>query len=360
MGQISLHGGDIYGKQIRYDFSVNGNPLGLAPSIKAEMAWRAANCEIYPEYGNIRLRKAVAMDLSVEPENVLCGNGASELFAAIVHGLCPKKVVIPQPAFYGYEWAAQMAGAQIDHVLLEEKANFAVAEDLIGSLTAEVDLLFLASPSNPAGGTIKSQILENIVKHCMEKGITVILDECFIEFTGKEGAIRLARQYPNLILVRAFTKIYNIPGVRLGYLIADAGLCDKIQRQLPEWNLSVIAQHVGLVILNKSDKEWDRISYLTNTIRLIGKEREKLITDLINIFGENITIFPSEANFILLKTKFPLYEKLLTRGILIRDCSNYRGLEKGFYRIAVRGHEENAALTDVIQRLVKRSQEAIS
>lgn len=350
MRQTALHGGDIYGKQIRYDFSVNGNPLDLDSAIRAELAWAAANCGIYPEYGNRRLREAIAAHLDVEAENVLCGNGASELFAAVVHGLRPKKVVIPQPAFYGYEWAAQMADAQLVHVMLDEERDFAVTGELTESLTQDTDLLFLASPSNPVGGTIEPEVLEKVLNHCLKYGITVVLDECFIEFTGQEGAVGCIGHFPNLIIVRAFTKIYGIPGVRLGYLIADSAMARKIERQLPEWNLSVIAQHAGEVIL--TDEKWDRVQYINNTIQVIQEEKGKLRKDLINIFDEEIRIFPSEANFLLVKTGYSLYKKLLEQGILIRDCSNYRGLGKGFYRIAVRTHEENEKLIEGIRMIV--------
>jgi histidinol-phosphate/aromatic aminotransferase/cobyric acid decarboxylase-like protein len=135
-----------------------------------------------------------------------------------------------------------------------------------------------------------------------------------------------------------------MPGVRLGYLVGAREQCARIAKQLPEWNVSVIAQQVGVAILTDVPGKWNRKQYLDDTVRLIQEEKEFLIRELINIFGQEIKIFASDANFLLLRTSVPLYEKLLGQGILIRDCSNYRGLGEGYYRIAVRTHEENVAL----------------
>jgi histidinol-phosphate aminotransferase len=357
MQQQALHGGDIYSQQVQYDFSVNENPLGIANYVRATMKNAVNDCRRYPQYGSERLREAIAQTLGVRANQVLCGNGASELFAAIVHAFRPKKVVIPQPAFYGYEWAAQMVDAQICHVELKEEASFFVTETLLDSLEQDVELLFLASPSNPVGNRIPSERLERILQKCREKAILVVLDECFIEFTGEEGALAFVDEYPNLILVRAFTKTYAMPGVRLGYLVGAKERCEQIAKQLPEWNVSVLAQQAGLAILTDVPEKWIRKQYLDDTTHLIQEEKKFLIQELICIFGQKMKIFASDANFLLLRTGVPIYKKLLEQGILIRDCSNYRGLGEGYYRIAVRTHEENVALVaamrgiDVMQSL---------
>jgi histidinol-phosphate/aromatic aminotransferase/cobyric acid decarboxylase-like protein len=288
---------------------------------------------------------------------VLCGNGTSELFAAILHAFSPKKVVIPQPSFYGYEWAAQMVDAQIYHVTLRKEEEFAVTGILLDALENDVDLLFLASPSNPIGKRIAPEFLAQLLQKCREKEILVVLDESFIEFTGEEGAIRFISESAcaNLILVRSFTKAYAVPGLRLGYLIAGKACCDRIAKQLPEWNVSLIAQEAGTAILEDVPGKWSRKQYLADTVRLIKEEKKFLIQELTIIFGQKMRIFPSDANFLLLWTQVPLYEKLLAQGILIRDCSNYRGLGEGYYRIAVRTHEENALLVTAMRGIAEKA-----
>lgn len=238
----NIHGGDIYNHNIKDDFSVNINPLGTPYPLKDALREALEHVMVYPQQGSGKLIEQIAANLqpSVEKSQVLCGNGASELLAAIVHAIRPKKVVIPVPSFYGYEWAAQMVDAHMEFVQLKENENFAITETFLDVLREDLDLLFLASPANPVGNEISREMLRLLLKKCKECGITVVLDECFIEFAGKAHTQELLRDFKNLIIVRAFTKIYGIPGVRLGYLIADPHMRARIARQLPEWNLSVL------------------------------------------------------------------------------------------------------------------------
>ncbi len=343
--QRPRHGGDIYTKKIQYDFSVNINPLGMPDTVKQAISSAVLQSAAYPEYENRLLREAIARDMGLHAENVLCGNGASELFAAVVHALKPKKAAIPVPSFYGYEWVAGMEHSDICYLPLQEPENFAVTENLLENLTGETDLLFLANPNNPTGNCISAELLDRIIMHCKNQGIMVVLDESFIEFTGREGAEKLACESENLIVVRTFTKIYAIPGIRLGYLIAQKDLCEKIERQLPEWNISVPAQAAGLALYIKN---WGKDFYINKTVEMVKTERKYLTEEIKKMSGGRIKVFPSEANFQLLKTELPLYTQLLKQGILIRDCSNYRGLGNGYYRVAVRSHEENIRLLTAI------------
>ena len=149
-------------------------------------------------------------------------------------------------------------------------------------------------------------------------------------------------EYDNLLLVRAFTKIYAIPGVRLGYLLcSDRSILGKIKRQLPEWNLSVFAHAAGSVCAKQS-------AFITETIDYVKGERQ-FLTDNLRQMG--LRVFPSDANFILIHSNIPLYESLLGHGILIRDCENFRGLSKGYYRIAVKSRKENETLLKVLGEL---------
>lgn len=353
---LAVHGGDIYQNNIRYDFSVNTNPLPLPEVLQERMANAAVRSNRYPQYDNVRLRERIAEWYHMNIDEVLCGNGASELFAAIVHALRPKRVAIPAPSFSGYTWAAQMTGAEICEISLREEYNFAFDREEISSFAEQlngIDLLFLANPANPVGNTMKASLLETLLDVCEKKDITVVLDECFIAFTGQEGYASWVLKYPHLIVVRAYTKIYAIPGIRLGYLLAQGAVCEKIARQLPEWNVSVVAQQIGVDILDDTIEGWNRKQYLNDTVQFIRQEKEYLKQELINIFKDQITLFPSEANFLLLKTALPLYSWLQKRGILIRDCANYAGLKQGFYRIAVKGHADNEILIRELTQIRK-------
>lgn len=185
--------------------------------------------------------------------------------------------------------------------------------------------------------------LKKLLRICKEKNIWVVLDECFIEFCGNEFSILPEIDtYDNLLLVRAFTKIYAIPGVRLGYLVcSNTSLLEKIRQHLPEWNISTFAQEAGIACVKQS-------SFIAKTVDYVRKERQFLLEHL-NQLG--VKTFPGEANFILLYSEKLLYEALLKQGILIRDCENFRGLSKGYYRIAVKTRKENEILLKAIAKV---------
>lgn len=344
------HGGDVYRNRVRLDFSVNINPLGIPEQVRAALRQAADCCEQYPDIRQEELRGAIAEQINCGVEEILCGNGASELFPAIVRAADPKKIAIPVPSFYGYERAAGAGNARLCFPKLEERHGFAVTESLIRRVGGDAELLFLANPNNPTGGILPETELRKLLEECRRRGLLVVLDECFLGFAeGADSMISYRKEFPNLIVVRAFTKLYGIPGVRLGYLVcADAGLRAKVERQLPEWNLSVFAQMAGAAACRES-------AYREKTPGYVAREREFLEERLKQIFSESGyqgRVYPSEANFLLFYVEYPIYEGLLERGILIRDCSNYRGLGPGYYRIAVKNREENQRLLEEMEGLL--------
>ena len=341
-----IHGGDIYRNEVKLDFSVNVNPLGIPAGVAQAMSQAVGLCSHYPDIRAEVLKCSIEGMTGVGREAIVCGNGASELFLAIAHALKPRKTAIPVPSFFGYEYAATAAGSEIVPTVMSTKDQFCLTEDLFRNLNDDVDLMILANPNNPVGNLIPRASLERLIEVCLKKNIVVVVDECFIEFTGKEEMHSLKHaisEYPNLIVVRAFTKIFAIPGVRLGYLFCQSStLRNAIERQLPEWNLSVFAQAAGVAACDEHD-------YLARTVTWLQQERAYLAGQFSRA---GIRVFPSEANFVLIQTELPLYEELLKRKILIRDCSNFRGLEKGFFRIAVKRHEENEELLQAIGELM--------
>lgn len=335
-----VHGGDIYRNSVTLDFSVNVNPLGMPEGVKQALLEAIEVCNQYPDIRQQELKTEVGKLHEVLPEHILFGNGASELFMAIVHTLKPKKTVIPIPSFYGYEHAAKACESEIcyyemQHLASEEEV-FGMEEELFQNLDESVDVLFLANPNNPVGGIVPEEWMERLFLHCRKQGIYVILDECFAGFCGQEVSL-LTRyvEFPNVIWVRAFTKIFSIPGVRIGYLInGDEKLLKRIERQLPEWNLSTFAQKAGIACAREKD-------FINQTREYVEAEGHFLAQELERM---GLQVYPYVANFLMVYTEAPLYERLLEKGILIRDCSNFRGLSKGYYRIAIKIREENQQL----------------
>lgn len=335
-----IHGGDIYRNQVTIDFSVNVNPLGIPKAVETALYEAVKSCRNYPDITAEELKKAVSEMVSVPKEALLFGNGASELFMGIVHGIHPKRTLIPVPSFYGYEYAAKAADGEIIYYKTKEDHNFCLTNDFFSVLTENVDLVFLANPNNPTGNLINREYLKNLLHHCKDRGIYVVLDECFIEFCGKEWSmIQEINAFPNLILVRAFTKIFSIPGVRLGYMVcSNQSLLTRISRHLPEWNLSNFAQEAGYVCASQS-------AFIKESAVYIQKERQ-FLTEKLKLLG--FKVFPGNANFLLIYSNELLYDRLLEKGLLIRNCENFRGLSNGFYRIAVKSRRENEALLKAI------------
>ncbi len=364
------HGGNRYGRFITQDFSVNTNPMGLPDYVRKVLQKAACKddnlWEWYPDPDCSRLRKALSVYHSVPKEHIVCGNGASELIWAIVRAAAqegPVTAVLPVPSFSEYERALLAVGADIRYDSLKEEQDFALTDEVLERLTPEVDMLFLGNPNNPVGNLIRPKLLDRVLERCLENGIVVILDECFRELaiesgeeeecgTDKTYIKRLldtswVSAYPNLILLKAFTKLYAMPGVRLGYCICGNGeAAGRLQAQLPCWNVSNLAQFAGLTALDSGKC----IDYISQSRGLICTERKFLRTFLKK---PGMRLLPGDANFLCFYTSYPLCEGLLKRGILIRDCAGFDGLGRGWYRIAVRTRQENETLLEEIKRLTK-------
>lgn len=339
-----IHGGDIYNNHVKLDFSVNTNPLGVPERVKMAMHEAVGHSDQYPDIRAEELRHAVSRMLEAPEEYLVFGNGSSELLLAIIHGLRPKKTVIPVPSFLGYEYAAGAGDGEVIFYETKEEDNFAVTGELKTFLTDDVDLIFLSNPNNPTGRLTDRELLKMLLGLCRDRGIYVVLDESFNGFCGKEySMLPEVEEFDNLILVRAFTKIFSIPGVRLGYLLSSSEeLRRKIRRQLPEWNLSCFAQAAGCACATQ-------LEFAAIASYIVQNERCFLEKGLKEM---EFRVFPSNANFILFYSEKRLYEPLLEKGILIRDCSNFRGLKPGFYRIAVKTRKENKLLLKAIGEII--------
>lgn len=350
----SIHGGDIYNNKVNMDFSVNINPLGIPHSVKEAMSDALSYADRYPDMACSGLKKAISeyftqQGCSIQSEDVIPGNGASELFMAIAHALKPQKAVLLAPGFFGYEHVLRAVGCDIGYFLLDEQSDFSPAarlDALMDMLTDDTDIFFIANPNNPTGYLADSTFMKQIIGHCKEKHIYVVADECFMDFCEKNySVLPLLCDYDNLIVVRAFTKLFAIPGVRLGYMLSkNEAVRQKVQRNLPEWNVSVLAQMAGEACIMESEYIKETASYVSGQRRLLSDGLKKL----------GFKVYKSDADFILFYSKLPLYDILLNKGILIRDCSNYVGLSEGYFRVAVKTFNENVRLLKVIGECIEK------
>ena len=349
------HGGDRYSHEIMLDFSVNLNPLGVPESVRKSLLDSCALADRYPDLHAGQLRRDLADLFGTDPENVLPGNGASELLMALVHALRPGKAVLPAPAFSGYTHVLRAVDCRICYYDTRPEYGFSPDEGILPMLTPDTDLIILTSPGNPAGRYVEEAVLEKILERCEQQDIAVILDECFMELSDepeKRSMCRRLEKWPKLLLLRAFTKSFAIPGIRLGYLLsADTQMLEKTAARLPEWNVSLPAQNAGCAAI----KEYEG---LEQARRMIRKERACL-EDALKKLGFQSS--PSDTGYLLFRDArnrgINLYQALLEEKILIRDCSDYRGLPGQCYRIAVKKREENDVLLAALERILGRQEE---
>ncbi len=349
-----IHGGDIEGYVREYgkepvDFSANCNPLGLPESAKTAAAASLSIADRYPDPLSRRLTEALGKNLSVPPESIFLSAGAAEVIFRLTAALKPKKALLLAPAFAEYELALSASGCELKFHTLSSDNGFLLTEKYLEELSDDIDILFLCNPNNPTDCLIDPSLLLKILSACRKYKIYMVLDECFNGFLDEPDSNSLIKQLPDnpkLVILGAFTKIYGMAGLRLGYCLSyDRNLIKALREAGQPWSVSSVAEAAGIAAM--SDTE-----YLERSLKLIREQRVRLAEGLRSCGME---VFEPAANFIFFRSPIPeLGELCRENGFLLRDCSNYRGLSKGYYRIAVRTHDENERLLDAISDIVKR------
>ena len=297
----------------------------------------------YPQVGSELLREKIAEYEGVKTEEVICGNGAAEVIFTLCRAVNPKKALIPAPTFAEYGQALASTGCELEYYMLTENEGFMLGEAYLDILHKGLDMAFLCNPNNPTGMLIPHRLLKKILEKSRKLGILLVVDECFLDFVKEPQEYSLKRSlsgFDNLFILKAFTKRYAMAGVRLGYgLCSNRVLLDKMERNVQPWNVSTMAQAAGIQALSETE-------YVEKGRQLIFRESQWLKEEMTRI---GYKVFPSEANYIFFKGPEELFDFCLRKRIVIRDCSNYPGLTKGYYRIAVKKHEENVKLIEVLE-----------
>ncbi len=346
-GTQNPHGGDVYTRPIELDFSANINPLGTPEGVFQAVRESLKDLSHYPDPYCRDLTEAICRHEGVPQHYVLCGNGAAELIFAFCFALKPKKALVPAPTFCEYENGLTAVGCQVEHFYLKESRDFALGEDFLACLReTDAEVLMLCNPNNPTGLVIAPDLMEKICETCQERGIRLFLDSCFLDLTeGGETDPMTGKleTYRNLLILKAFTKSYGMAGLRLGYcLSADQALLTAMSSQTQPWNVSIPAQRAGVAALREK-------AFLERACKIIHTQRPVLLAALTRL---GFRVIPSRTNYILFHSERELAAPLLEKGIQIRSCDNYPGLSQGWYRIAVKGPEENEKLIHAMEEIV--------
>ncbi|MFC1503843.1 threonine-phosphate decarboxylase CobD [Spirochaetota bacterium] len=354
---MNTHGGNRKAASEKYniahdeiiDFSSNINPLGLHPDIQSIVSTRLHTLMYYPDPECTELKQAIAEFYGIEERYILPGNGSVELIHLIARVLEKKHALITQPNFSEYE-ASLDDDVAIDHLTGNEEDGFHVSAARIIDAITEDSVVYLSNPNSPVGYVYSKDAITAILERCREYRTHLVIDEAFLGFLEDDKNITMidtAKPYVNLIVIKSFTKIYAIPGVRLGVVVADEDIIKEMQKHQIPWSVNNLAQSIVMNILH--DKK-----YIRETITCVKEEKEFLIRELGII--KDINLFPTQANYILCKMTGEmkmqkLQDELAADKIIIRDCSNYRGLGDRNFRIAVRPHAENELLVKVMKKI---------
>jgi threonine-phosphate decarboxylase len=356
-----VHGAEVLGAaeesgllpQEILDFSSSVNPLG--PSKRALDAAKAAFSQIaaYPDSNSNELRQTIANHFGINRGNIVVGNGSTELMYLFAEVFIKKgdKAFMPAPTFGEYASAVCKTGEATKFVNLGR--TFTVKPESFKRNMIGAKLVFLCNPNNPTSMLISQETLKDIIETALKQDTLVFLDEDFLEFVDAEKSLSMINKigkYPNLFVLRSFTKIYGLTGLRVGYGIANPDIINVLSSAKIPWNINCIAQAAAVAALKDEQ-------HLQVTLEIIKKEKAWLMVEFGKFSGFKFT--EPDANFFFIDvrksgfTAAELKSKMLKQGILIRDCTSFKGLDEFYIRVAVKTHQENERMLSAFRRIVK-------
>lgn len=357
-----FHGSDleliekIYGikKEDIISFSANVNPLGISPKLKTTLSEHIDAITSYPDRDYNGLRRHIGDYVHADPDNIIVGNGSTELISVFIQIKHPKEALIIGPTYSEYEREITLGGGVTRYHRLEEENDFILdIHRLEKDLTTDTDLLVICNPNNPTSTAISRNDMRRILDICKQKGIFVMVDETYVEFARDISEITsapLTVYYNNIIILRGISKFFAAPGLRLGYAICgNADLLKEINQRKNPWTINSLAAIAGEIMF--SDEE-----YIKNTRALIAGERSRICGILDGC--SNVRYYKPTANFLLVKllpdeiTAMDVFEAAIRQGLMIRDCSTFPFLNNKFFRLCFMLPEHNDALLRVILETV--------
>lgn len=346
-----VHGGDWAGYRAEFgrdalDFSANVSPLGLPEGVAKAITLALPMADRYPDPLCRELRAKLAFHEGVLAEQILCGNGAADLIFRLVWAKKPRRALVTAPTFAEYASALETAGCTVERHFLREQEDFSVTDALCNAIHPGLDMVFLCQPNNPTGQLAPLPLVEKLLRRCIECGALLVVDECFLDFLpdGEQCSAKTLLGSGKLVILKAFTKLYGMAGVRLGYaLCADTKLLEQMQAAGQPWGVSSLAQAAGLAALDETD-------YVEQVRALIADQRPRLTSGLRTL---GLRVLDGRANYLLFRGPETLGETLRQKGVVLRGCANYPGLDASWYRTAVRTAPENEQLLKILAEVLK-------
>lgn len=358
-----LHGGDIYdaARELNrdpgriLDFSASINPLGPSPRVWKAITGSRRLLSHYPDPDCWDLRRALARFWRIDSEQIVVGNGSTELIDALPRALGIRRLLVVQPTFSEYAAAMERAGGQSEALYADRSDQYALPVDRLCRVMEtgrndgrSVDGMVLCHPNSPTGQACSADDVARLAAAAERRGLWLVIDEAFADYCPERSVLPHAASWPHVVVLRSMTKFYALPGLRVGYAVATHEIIGRLRRKLPPWSISVMGQVAALAALN------DAI-HARKSLHFMERERERLRKLLSAIPG--CAVMPTHANYFLVELPRgrharDITEQLRSQGLLIRDCSSIPGMNSRSIRLAVRTVEENNRLVRALSRLL--------
>ena len=335
-------------------FSANVNPLGISPLLRDTLAKHVDAITSYPDREYTQLRKSICAYTGANFENIIVGNGSTELISLFIQTTHPKKALILGPTYSEYEREISLEGGHTLYYPLKEENNFQMdVEDFCRQLNDSLDLLVLCNPNNPTATAVARKDMRKILDCALQHGISVMVDETYEEFTpegSKISSIPLTNNYNNLIVLRGISKFFAAPGLRLGYAVTgNPDLLKYINTKKNPWTINSLAEIAGCIMF--SDKD-----YIDKTKALITGERQRMY-DILSSW-KTVKVYPSCTNFLLVRilredvTSDMVFDHCIRKGLMIRDCATFPFLDSSYIRFCVMSPEKNDELLEAFREVL--------
>jgi threonine-phosphate decarboxylase len=353
-----FHGSDlekieqIYGikKEDIISFSANVNPLGVSPRLRESLSEHIDAITTYPDREYTTLRHCMAEYVSADPDNIIVGNGSTELISLFIQIRHPKKAMIIGPTYSEYEREISLGGGTTLYYPLREEDNFLLnVTDFTSHLNESIDLLVICNPNNPTSSNIPNSQMRQILDVCKQYDIFVMVDETYVEFADNMEEITsvpLINYYNNIIILRGTSKFFAAPGLRLGYAITgNPDLLKAINTRKNPWTINSLAVIAGEIMFRDTD-------YINQTRQLISSERNRIYETFAS--NDDFKVYKPSGNFMLLKIQKPgvtsqdIFDAAIRQGMMIRDCSTFPFLDHQYIRFCFMNPADNDRLIKCI------------
>ena len=322
----------------------NENPLGVSPKALAAIKEQAGKLNRYPEGTCFKLRQRLSKKLNITAGNLLFGNGSDEIIDIIIKTFCrpDEEIITADKTFLEYKIIALQNSRLVRTVALKNLRYD--LKEIKRNINTKTKIVFIANPNNPTGTYVKESEIEEFLSG-LPQDIIVVLDEAYFEFVEAPDypvSIDLLKKSPNIIILRTFSKIYGLAGLRIGYAVADKEIIRYLERARQPFNVNSLAQAAAFAALNDTD-------FITKTIKSTKEGKKYIYEELTKL---NIEYIPSETNFVLINLKKDgrdVFQKMLKKGIIIRELKQYN--LDNFIRVTIGTMPENRKFIKALRKI---------